>query len=117
VKGGTLSIGGSFLNAHIRILCEDRVEIGDGCAIGWNVQFIDTDRYEIFVDGETSRRTAPIRVEDDVWIGYDVSVTKGVTIGEGAVVASNSVVLDDVPPRTLVAGSPATVVSEDVDWE
>jgi acetyltransferase-like isoleucine patch superfamily enzyme len=117
IQGGTFSIGSSFLNSHVRVLCEDRVEIGDDCAIGWNVQFVDTDRHEITVDGETRAKTAPITVADDVWIGHDVSVTKGVTIGAGAVVASNSVVLDDVPPGTMVAGSPATVVRENVGWE
>lgn len=117
VQGGTFSLGSSFLNSHVRIVCEDRVEIGDGCAIGWNVQFVDSDRHDIVIDGESTPLTAPITVEDDVWIGHDVTVSKGVTIGEGAVVASNSAVLDDVPPGTLVAGVPATVVREDVEWE
>jgi carbonic anhydrase/acetyltransferase-like protein (isoleucine patch superfamily) len=117
VQGGTFAIGTSFLNSHIRIICEDRIEIGDGCAIGWNVQFIDSDRHEIVVDGEQTPTTAPITVGDDVWIGHDVTVSKGVTIGEGAVVASNSAVVDDVPPDTLVAGVPATVVRENVEWE
>jgi acetyltransferase-like isoleucine patch superfamily enzyme len=48
-----------------------------------------------------------ITVEDDVWIGSGAIVTDGVTIGAGAVVAAGSVVTKDVPPRTLVAGSPA----------
>jgi acetyltransferase-like isoleucine patch superfamily enzyme len=58
-----------------------------------------------FVDqGITARG---ITVEDDVWIGSGVVVTDGVTIGRGAVVAAGSVVTRDVPPRTVVAGSPA----------
>jgi acetyltransferase-like isoleucine patch superfamily enzyme len=48
-----------------------------------------------------------ITIEDDVWIGSGAIVTDGVTIGAGSVVAAGSVVTRDVPPRTLVAGSPA----------
>jgi carbonic anhydrase/acetyltransferase-like protein (isoleucine patch superfamily) len=113
---GDLVVGNSYLNSHARILCGERVEIGDGCAIAWNVQFVDDDRHQLSVADEQRPRTAPIVVEDDVWIGHGVTVKKGVTVGEGAVVASNSVVTNDVPPGVLVAGQPATVVREDVTW-
>jgi acetyltransferase-like isoleucine patch superfamily enzyme len=53
-----------------------------------------------------------ITVEDDVWIGSGAVVTDGVTIGRGSVVAAGAVVTRDVPPRTVVAGSPAKVIRE-----
>lgn len=53
------------------------------------------------------RPTAPIRVEDDVWIGAHSTVVAGVTIGRGAVVGANSVVTRDVEPLAIVAGVPA----------
>lgn len=56
--------------------------------------------------------SAPIVIEDDVWIGEYAAVLKGVTIGTGAVVASHAVVAKDVPPYTIVAGNPARVVKE-----
>jgi len=56
---------------------------------------------------ETAR---PIRIESNVWIGFDACVMPGVTIGEGAVVGAKSVVFDDVAPYTVVAGNPATLV-------
>jgi acetyltransferase-like isoleucine patch superfamily enzyme len=114
---GTFGMGNSFITSDCRIVCEDEISIGDGCAISWNVEMLDSDRHQLIVDGDPQSRTAPIRIEDDVWIGHDVSISKGVTIGEGAVVASDSVVLDDVPPGTLVAGAPAETIEEDVDWE
>jgi acetyltransferase-like isoleucine patch superfamily enzyme len=49
-------------------------------------------------------------IEDKVWIGMDALILKGVTIGEGSVVAARSVVTKDVPPYSLVAGNPARVV-------
>lgn len=56
--------------------------------------------------------SAPIVIEDNVWIGEYAAVLKGVTIGTGAVVASHAVVTKDVPPYTIVAGNPARVVKE-----
>ena len=53
-----------------------------------------------------------ISIEDDVWIGAGAIVTDGVTIGRGAVVAAGAVVTADVPPQTVVAGTPARVVRE-----
>lgn len=53
---------------------------------------------------------APIVIEDNVWIGMYCFIGKGVTIGEGAVVARQSVVTKDIPPYSIVAGNPARVV-------
>ncbi len=58
------------------------------------------------------KAAAPIVIEDDVFVGTDALVLKGVTIGEGAVVGAEAVVSQDVPSRTVVAGNPATVVRE-----
>jgi len=113
---GDFSMGDSYVNSHARIYCGDEITIGDGVAVAWNVEFLDDDRHELSIDGTLTQKTAPIIVEDDVWIGHSVSVHKGVTINEGSVVASDSVVTSDVPKNTLVAGTPAEVVREDVSW-
>jgi galactoside O-acetyltransferase len=55
---------------------------------------------------------APIRIERNVWIGTAATILEGVTVGEGSVVAAGAVVTRDVPPATLVAGIPATVIRE-----
>jgi acetyltransferase-like isoleucine patch superfamily enzyme len=52
----------------------------------------------------------PIRIERNVWIGFDACVLPGVTIGEGSVIGAKSVVTADVPPFTVVAGNPARVI-------
>lgn len=56
--------------------------------------------------------SAPIVIEDDVWIGEYAAIMKGVTIGKGSIVAAHAVVTKDVPPCTIVAGNPARVVKE-----
>lgn len=114
---GEFLMGDSYINPYSLIICRDRVSIGDNCAIAWNVQIIDSDMHQIKYGGEKTDMTAPIDIRDDVWIGSNASITKGVTIGEGAVVASDSVVVDDVPSGVLVAGSPASVVRKDVEWQ
>jgi acetyltransferase-like isoleucine patch superfamily enzyme len=52
----------------------------------------------------------PVCLRDNVWLGFDVCVLPGVTIGEGSVVGARSVVCSDVPAYTLVAGNPARAV-------
>ena len=67
-------------------------------------------------DGDAWRwkhaESKPIVIEDNVWIGEYSAVLKGVTIGEGSIVASHSVVTKDVPPHSIVAGNPARVVKK-----
>ena len=58
--------------------------------------------------------SAPIIIKDNVWIGMSAIILKGVTVGEGAIVAAGSVVTKDVPPHTIVAGVPARVIKKDV---
>jgi maltose O-acetyltransferase len=57
-------------------------------------------------------QSKPILIEDDVWIGFNSAVLKGVTIGKGSIVAACSVVTKDVPEFVIVAGNPAKVVKE-----
>lgn len=61
---------------------------------------------------------APVIIEDNVWIGMYCFIGKGVTIGEGSIVARQSVVTNDVPPFTVVAGNPARDVKKlDKDYD
>lgn len=61
--------------------------------------------------------TAPINIGNHVWIGLRAIILKGVTIGDGAVIAAGAVVTNNVPANSVVAGVPARVMSENVNWE
>jgi acetyltransferase-like isoleucine patch superfamily enzyme len=74
----------------------------------------DSDNH--LLDGR-DRRSAPIRIGDHVWIGLRATILKGVTIGDGAVVAAGALVIHDVPPGALVGGVPARVIRENVTWQ
>ena len=63
------------------------------------------------------QKTKPIYIGNHVWIGLRATVLKGVTIGDGAIVAAGAVVNKDVPPKTLVGGVPARIISKNVEWE
>ncbi|MBQ0004011.1 MAG: hypothetical protein KBT21_10810 [Treponema sp.] len=54
----------------------------------------------------------PIKIEDDVWIGCNSIILRGITIGKASIVAAGSVVTKDVPPYTIVAGNPAKVIKK-----
>jgi len=55
-------------------------------------------------------KTAPVKIADNVWIGMNAVILKGVIVGENSVVAAGSVVTKNVEPNTVVAGNPAVVV-------
>ena len=56
--------------------------------------------------------TAPVRIEDNVWIGGNVTICAGVTIGENSVIGAGSVVIHDIPANCVAAGNPCKVIRE-----
>ena len=120
---GEVALGDYALLNGGRIFCDARVEIGAHALISWNVVMMDTyrlpadplarrpclaaiaGRSDRSVHGTTPAR--PIRIGDNVWIGFDTCILPGVTIGTGAVVGARSVVTEDIPPYMIAAGNPA----------
>lgn len=116
----------SYVGRYSVIRAGNNVSIGNHVLIAHQVTIMDTDSHEI--DAEERARshmlmlkeghphspgyvkTLPVVIHDHVWISCNVCILKGVTIGEGAIVASGSVVTRDVPAWTLVAGNPAKVI-------
>lgn len=103
----------TYINRRTELRCQDSIEIGKGCAISWDVSIMDTDYHSI----NRQPVSKPIKIGDHVWVGCRAVVLKGVTIGDGAVIAAGAVVNRDVPPKALWAGVPARVIKEDIEWE
>jgi len=125
---GRVELGEYALVHGARIICDAEVIIGDYALVSWNVLFMDTYRLPRGIPG---RRQAlqrvpghplriadgdvpaqPIRLERNVWIGFEACILPGVTIGEGSIVGAKSVVTQSVPPFTVVAGNPARVIRQ-----
>jgi acetyltransferase-like isoleucine patch superfamily enzyme len=108
--GAVLTIGDRcFINTGTSISASCSVTIGDDVKIGMQCLIMDTDFHDVSnpYDCPAGR---PVRIENGAWLAGRVTVLKGVTIGERAVVAAGAVVTRDVPANTLVAGVPARTI-------
>ena len=120
--------GSQFISIN-NISIGNDVTIAWGCtiydhnshAIAWKERKNDTvQEYKDYLEcGNLTRnkdwscvRSAPIVIEDKVWIGFNCTILKGVHIGEGAVIGANSVVTKDVPAWSVVGGNPAQVIKK-----
>jgi len=92
----------------------NKVSIGQGTLISWDCVIMDRDYHAIDSEEE---KTAPIIIGEHVLIGNNCIVLKGVTVGEGSVIAAGSVVTHDVPPNSLVAGNPAKLIRSNIKWK
>ena len=123
-----VSIGdfGYFTNAIL--LSELEIRIGSYVIIGWNATVADTDFHPIAPAERIADAVAcsplgagrprpeiarcPVIIEDDVWIGPNATILKGVRIGTGAIIEPGALVTRDVPPGARVMGNPAQIVGE-----
>lgn len=128
IYGGKILIGEhSYVGINSKIWSGDHITIGDHVLISHNVHIVDTNSHEVdhlmransFMETVESGgnylakgdvQTAPIVIEDHVWINFNVIILKGVTLGKGAIIAAGSVVTKDVAPFTLVGGNPAKFI-------
>lgn len=112
--GGTLEIGArTLVNFGCSLVANQSIMIGAHCQIGPYTMMLDNAYHRLEPERRLERPpSAPIVLEDNVWIGARVIVMPGVTIGRDAAVGAGSVVTSDIPPRVLAAGVPARVVKE-----
>jgi acetyltransferase-like isoleucine patch superfamily enzyme len=107
--------GSGFINSDFTITCISMIKIGNNVIIGPNCVLRDSDGHEIYPSNKPS--TLPIYIEDDVWIGCNVTILKGVTIGHGSVVAAGSVVTTSIPAGVLAGGNPCRVIRPNIIWK
>jgi maltose O-acetyltransferase len=103
-----------FINNNFVITSEKKVKIGNNALIGTNVEITDSDFHNI-IPAERfggSHFTAEVEIKDNVWIGSNVKILKGVTIGENSVIANGSIVTGDIPANVVAGGIPAKVIKQ-----
>jgi acetyltransferase-like isoleucine patch superfamily enzyme len=119
--GSNVSIGGNSLLAAVK-----QIIVEDDVLIAYEVIVTDSDNHSLRLSQRRNDlrewlagkhdwskvATAPVRICKGAWLGARVIITKGVTVGEGAVCGMGSVVTKDVPPYTVVAGNPARIIKE-----
>lgn len=131
---GYISIGDRvFINSNTQLISVNKIEIGNDVLISWGCTIYDHNGHSLdFRERENDHqmhlmnfklkrnlllnknwqvvKSAPIIIEDNVWIGMYVVILKGVTIGTGSVISACAVVTESVPPWSIVAGNPAKVI-------
>lgn len=107
--GGSLSIGdGFYMNGGTSIDVHHEMIIGNNVLMAPFASIIDDDRHE--VEPGSVQYKGPTVVGNHVWLGRNVLVLPGVTIGDNSVIGANSVVTKSIPPDSFAAGSPARVL-------
>jgi acetyltransferase-like isoleucine patch superfamily enzyme len=116
-----------YIGEGSRIWSAASIVMGDRVLVSHSVNIFDNlthptkaaERHEqarlILTKGhprELSLGEKPVTIHDDAWIGAGAFVLRGVTLGQGAIVAAGAVVTKDVPPFSIVAGNPATLIRE-----
>ena len=126
-ENGSCKIGDFSLINGAMIMANDRIEIGKHCLISWNVGIADSDFHPLdaaqrridtmalapFYKDRPPRpeiTAKPVFIKDNVWIGFNAVILKGVTIGENSVIAAGAVVTKDVPANVVFAGNPGVIV-------
>jgi acetyltransferase-like isoleucine patch superfamily enzyme len=114
-KDASLIIGDNCGFSGTAIYCSEQIIIGKNCLFGVNTFIWDTDFHDInrrFPDDVNNTKSKPIIIQDNVFIGANTTILKGVTIGEGAVIGANSVITIDIEAFTINAGSPCKMVKK-----
>lgn len=94
----------------VRISAAKSIRIGHNCMLAANVIISDSDWHGIYNRIRPFRCTKPVVIENNVWLGERVIITKGVTIGENSVIGAGAVVTRDIPANCVAAGNPARVI-------
>jgi acetyltransferase-like isoleucine patch superfamily enzyme len=122
LTSSTITIGNHVGMSSPCIWVRERLTIGNHVNIGGNCIILDTDTHQIDYlarrgekpsdagDVRTTVQSAPVTIEDDVWIGANCIILKGVTIGARSIIGAGSVVTKSIPADCIAAGNPCKVI-------
>lgn len=126
VHEGLAEIGAkTVIGQEVTISAYEQVRIGEQCVIADRAMFIDFDHNVADVEAPIRAQgiyKRPVEVGNNCWIGYGACILRGVRVGDNSIVGANSVVTRDIPPNSVVAGSPARIIRtrdapEALRWE
>lgn len=112
--GAALTIGNNVGMSSTRLWIHESVRIGNNVKIGGCVLITDTDAhpmdYVVRRSSNEGTKSAPVVIEDDVWVGAHCIILKGVTIGARSIIGAGSVVTNSIPVDCVAAGNPCRVI-------
>ncbi|MCS2893474.1 acyltransferase [Parabacteroides faecis] len=118
-EGGLIEIGSNVTIEEAQIACVDdkHITIGNDCMFSRGISMVTTDSHSI-LDSEGNRinSDASIELASHIWVGANVRILKGVTIGENVVIGAESLVVKSIPAHCVVAGIPAKVLKSGTNW-
>ena len=114
-EGARCELEDCYISGNTLAFIRHGLTIGAGSAISWGCQFLDDDWNTVHYPNQ---RVKPpqITIGRHVWIGSNVSLLKGVSVGDGCVVASGSVLTRSYPAGCLIGGNPARILRESIHW-
>ena len=117
--GGKIRLGNKFsCNINCFLYSMESIETGSDVLLGWNINIRDNDGHPLYQNGEIINPNKGVRLGDRVWIASYVDIMKGVCLADGTAVGTRSLVTKSFPqPNTLIAGSPAKIIKEDIIWD
>jgi len=104
-------------NSYLSAKEETKLIIKDGCGFSRNIKIMTSDGHPIYKNNIRINPAKDIMIEDKVWIADNVTVLKGVKIGQGSVIGINSTVTKDIPANCIAAGNPSKVINTDILWQ
>lgn len=112
--GAALTIGNNVGMSSTRLWIHESARIGNNVKIGGCVLITDTDAhpmdYVVRRSSNEGTKSAPVVIEDDVWVGAHCIILKGVTIGARSIIGAGSVVTKSIPADCVAAGNPCRVI-------
>jgi acetyltransferase-like isoleucine patch superfamily enzyme len=115
-EDASLEVGNNFSMTGGTLCAAERIVIGNKVVVGANTIIIDTNFHPLNPEARRlhpqDSKIEPIVIKDDVFIGMNCLILKGVTIGQGSVIGAGSVVTKDIPNGVIAVGNPARVIRE-----
>lgn len=120
VDSGVLTLGENFnCNINCLISCTKEITIGSDVLLGWNVNIRDSDGHSIIYRDNIKASLKPVVIGNHVWLCAYADILKGVSIADDCVIAYRSCVTKSFKdcPNSLIAGYPAKIVQQNINWE